>query len=93
MDMDQAAVWLGGSILTVLGFVVLVIGIVFINNILHKYWKPVNIFTPDSWKALNPPQRFISQEEMGKVSPEFDKVAPGFDRPIEDKQNFGKTKT
>ena len=39
--MDQAAVFLAGSILTMAGFVVLVIGIVAINNIIHKYWKPL----------------------------------------------------
>jgi hypothetical protein len=43
MDMMQAAVFLAGSILTVLGFVVVVIGIVVVNNILHKYWKPITI--------------------------------------------------
>ena len=55
MDMNQAAVFLGGSILIMLGFVVVIIGLVTINNILHKYWKPVKIFHPDSWKAFNPP--------------------------------------
>lgn len=55
MDMDQAAVFLAGSILTALGFVVIVIAIVIVNNILHKHWKPLKIFTPDSWKGFNPP--------------------------------------
>jgi hypothetical protein len=55
MDMDQAAVFLAGSILTALGFIVVIVAIVAINNILHKYWKPVKIFTPDSWKGFNPP--------------------------------------
>ena len=55
MDMDQAAVFLAGSILTALGFIVVIAGVVAINNILHKYWKPVSIFTPDSWRAYNPP--------------------------------------
>jgi hypothetical protein len=55
MGMDQAAVWLAGSILTTLGFVVIIVGIIVVNNILHKYWKPVKIFTPDSWKGFNPP--------------------------------------
>jgi hypothetical protein len=58
MDMDQAAVWLAGSILTTLGFVVIVAGLIVVNNILHKYWKPVRIFTPDSWQFY-PPHRFI----------------------------------
>ena len=64
MDMDQAAVWLAGSILTTLGFVVLIIGVVFVNNILHKYWKPVRMFTADSWSINPPPARFVEPEEV-----------------------------
>jgi hypothetical protein len=63
MDMDQAAVFLAGSILTMLGFIVVVAGIVVINNIIHKYWKPVKIFSADSWH-VNPPHRFTSEEEI-----------------------------
>lgn len=59
MDMDQAAVFLAGSILTAMGFIVLVAGVVVINNILHKFWKPITIF---KWLD-QPPQRFIEQEE------------------------------
>ena len=66
--MDQAAVFLGGSILTMMGFVVVIIGIVAINNILHKYWKPVRFFTADSWH-INPPARFASQEELDRIAP------------------------
>jgi hypothetical protein len=39
MDMDQAAVFLAGSILTGMGFIVCVVSAVVINNIIHKYWK------------------------------------------------------
>ena len=63
MDMDQAAVFLAGSILTALGFIVVVAAVVAINNILHKYWKPVRIFTSDSWH-VNPPHRFTTEEEI-----------------------------
>lgn len=62
MDMDQAAVWLAGSILTMLGFIVIIIGLVIINNILHKYWKPVRIFSYDSW-FVNPPPKFAEPTE------------------------------
>jgi len=41
MDMNQAAVFLAGSILTGLGFVVVFITVLVINNLLSKYWKPV----------------------------------------------------
>jgi hypothetical protein len=69
MDMDQSAVFLAGSILTALGFVALVVAVVVVNNILHKYWKPVAIFTPDSWKGFHPPMRFEDQE---KIAPHLD---------------------
>ena len=44
MDMDQAAVFFAGSVLTMLGFVVIVVGVVAINNIIYKFWKPVKIY-------------------------------------------------
>jgi hypothetical protein len=65
--MDQAAVWLAGSILTVLGFVVITLGVVLVNNILHKYWKPVRIFTTDSWN-LNPTMQYTTAEELDKLN-------------------------
>jgi hypothetical protein len=70
MDMDQAAVFLAGSILTALGFVVLVAAIVAINNIISKYWKPVRIFSADSWN-LNPPVRYATEEELAKIEPKI----------------------
>lgn len=66
MDMDQAAVWLAGSILTMLGLVTVVAGIIAINNMLHKYWKPVRIFTADSWH-INPP-RFATESELKELA-------------------------
>lgn len=66
MDMNQAATFLGSSILLMISIVVLVIGIVIINNILSRYWKPVKIFTPDSWRGFHPP---IYQHEIDKVDP------------------------
>ena len=62
MNVEIAASMLAGSILTALTLIVFVIGIIVINNILHKYWKPVRIFTADSWH-INPPARFVEQPE------------------------------
>lgn len=72
MDMDQSAVFLAGSILTALGFIVFIIAVVAVNNILHKYWKPVRIFTSDSWN-FNPPARYITTEELEKIAPVLEK--------------------
>lgn len=72
MDMDQSAVWLAGSILTMLGLVTVIVGIVIINNILHKYWKPVRIFTTDSFKIFETQHdnsRFMTPEEYAKIAP------------------------
>ncbi len=69
--MDQAATFLVGSILSMLGIVVVVIGVVVINNIIHKYWKPIKIFTPDSWSAFNPPM----SEDVKKNEPIIEKTS------------------
>jgi hypothetical protein len=71
MDMDQAAVFLAGSILTALGFIIVIAAIVAVNNILYKYWKPVRIFTSDSWN-LSAPSRYVTEEEMNKIAPLLD---------------------
>jgi hypothetical protein len=67
MNMDQAAVWLAGCILISLGVVVLVVAAIVVNQILHKYWKPVRIFTPESWN-INPPIRYATTEELEKLT-------------------------
>ena len=66
MDMDQAAVFLAGSVLTALGFIVVVIGLVVINNIIARHWRPIRIFTEDSWKVLGGPARFAEPHEVEK---------------------------
>jgi hypothetical protein len=72
MDMDQAAVFLAGSILTALGFIVVVAAIVAVNNIISRYWKPVRIFSADSWN-LNPPVRYATEDELAKIAPKLEK--------------------
>jgi hypothetical protein len=63
MDVDVAAEVLAGSILTGLAFVVFVVTVVVINNILHKYWKPVTL-----WKFSEyPATRFIEPEEINNA--------------------------
>jgi hypothetical protein len=71
MDIESAANFLIGSILFGLGFSVLTIAIVFINNVFHKYWKPVTIFNFPKFLD-SPPSRFITEEEAAKIPPQFD---------------------
>ena len=44
MDMDVAAEVLAGSILTGLSLIIFVSTVVVINNIIHRYWKPIQMF-------------------------------------------------
>jgi hypothetical protein len=67
MDMDQSAVFLAGTILTALGFVIITAAIVAVNNIIHRYWKPVRIFTADSFN-MNPPARYATEEELAQLN-------------------------
>ena len=59
--MDQASVWLAGSILFALGAIVLVGAVIVINNMIHNYWKPIKII---NW--INPPVRFAEPHELDK---------------------------
>ncbi len=62
--MNQAAVFLAGSILIMLGFVIVVAGTIAINNMIHKYWKPVKIWTFESY----PPSVMIQQKDENKTT-------------------------
>ena len=73
MDMDQAAVFLAGSILTALGFLIWVGAALLVNNLVHKYWKSWG------WKftQLYPEQnnvRFMTEEEIKVAEPTFGKA-------------------
>jgi hypothetical protein len=39
-----------------------------INNLLHKYWKPVRIFTSDSFQPFGQPMRYATAEELEKLT-------------------------
>ena len=64
MDIDQAAVFLAGSILTALGFIVIVIAAVVINNIIHKYWKSFG------WSFF---PAYVGKEEIVYEDPKLEK--------------------
>ena len=44
MEVASASVFLVGSVLISLGMIVLVSAVVFVNNIIAKFWKPVKIY-------------------------------------------------
>jgi hypothetical protein len=75
MDVMTATTILAGTILTGISICLAVIVILVVNNLLHKYWKPV------TWRMLPEYQerRFATEEELDKINkivPELSKVAP-----------------
>jgi hypothetical protein len=44
MSMESAAVFMSASILITIGTVVIVMGIIIVNNLFDRYWKPVKMF-------------------------------------------------
>jgi len=71
MTIEQAGNFLIGSILVGLGFCILTVSVLVINNLLHKYWKPVTWgFMPESMKA---PYRYEQVEAYEpKIEPTLD---------------------
>ncbi len=63
MIAEQMANWLVGSILFALGSIVLVFGLILINNLLHKYWKPVTVVFFRN-ESLYPKMRFTAAEDI-----------------------------
>jgi CBS domain containing-hemolysin-like protein len=58
MDVENAANILAGSILTMLSLIIIVIGIVVINNIFAKYWKPIQ------WMKMLTHPMYVTREEI-----------------------------
>ena len=72
MDMDQAAVFLAGSVLTALGFLVILGAVLIANNLIAKYWQSWG-WTFMTW-AHQEPTRFMTQDEFNKLNEEDKKV-------------------
>lgn len=68
--MDQAAVFLAGSILTVIGFLVILGGILIANNLVAKYWKSWGWSWIPHWAQES--SRFMTQEEADRVAPHLE---------------------
>lgn len=71
MDLDNAATFLLSSIGYGMGVILWLIVAVVINNILSKFWKPVKIFTHDSW-FINPPaiDKSVEPQEVSNARSE-----------------------
>ena len=76
MEMDKIAVFFAGSILVTLGIVVVALGIIVINNLIHQYWKPVTWFKYQYKAVYFDPttgEQLVKTEETNKASTVIDK--------------------
>ena len=74
MDMDNAAVFLAGSILYAIGLLIILSGIIIANNLIHKFWKSFGWKWLPQWMNEQQP-RFMTPEEEAKVAPTLDPVS------------------
>jgi hypothetical protein len=61
MNMDVAAVFLASSILAMLGLIVWFVAVIIINNLLHRYWKPFNLY-----KIIDPNSEYTNRNVKDK---------------------------
>jgi hypothetical protein len=71
MIAEQMANWLIGSILFALGVLVLVFMCVLINNLLHKYWKPVTVIMFRN-ESIYPKIRYSIPEDFEYKEPKLE---------------------
>jgi hypothetical protein len=69
MDVTIAATILAGTILTGISICIVTVVILIVNNLFHKYWKPI------AWRIFPDfaEKRFVSEEELDRIAPEFEK--------------------
>ena len=66
MDLDSYLTFTMASLLISIGAIFIALTLILLNNLLHKYWKPVQLFTKDSW-IFSPPQRFAEPDEVTPI--------------------------
>ena len=88
MNIDNASSFLISSILLAVSLLILVAAVTAINNILHKYWKPVTLFSQDSWTLFgsSAEQHYVDNhpEVIAARKAEAERIPPTID--IKDKK-------
>jgi len=74
MDMDNAAVFLAGTLLYALGILIILSATIIANNLIYKYWKSFGwTFFPTLFHQE--PSRFMTPEEAAKMDPTIDPIS------------------
>ena len=70
MDLDQASMFLSGSILVMSGFIVIVTGVILINNLVARYWKSWG-WQFCHWAQLRPESDFVTHQELPHLMQQY----------------------
>ena len=86
MNIDNASNFLISSILLAVSLLILVAAFTAINNILHKYWKPVTMFSADSWTLFGNSQHYVDNhpEMIAARKADEERIPPTIE--LEDKK-------
>lgn len=80
MNIDNASNFLISSILLAVSLLILVGAATAINNLLHKYWKPVTMFSENSWTLFGSAaiDRYVENhpETIAARRAEQERIAP-----------------
>lgn len=66
MNMDSAAVFLAGTILYAFGGIIILIGVIIANNLIHKFWKSFGWTFFPGFLGDSHNSRFMTQEEVNE---------------------------
>ena len=69
MSIDSAAVFLAGSILIGLGLIAIIVTLLAINNLLSKYWKPLDWGLMPSYRFIDPVPELDKSKEPAMQEP------------------------
>ena len=72
MNVEQSAMILISTLLLMLAMIIFTIGIVIINNIVHKYWKSFGWYS--GW--FESKRYMLTEQEYQKIAPHLDPVEP-----------------
>jgi len=75
MSMESAAIFMSASILMTIGIVVIVMGIIIVNNLFDRYWKPVKMFKYE-YKPVYYRQDEPASEVDKTVEPTMEETTP-----------------
>ena len=73
MELESYVTFLVGSLLISLGMIIIMLTLVFLNQVLYKFWKPVKIFSMEPWNLrFADPQDLVDHKKAMDSEPKVE---------------------